>query len=127
MAWERKLAAAGTMSQAKFARCIGVSGPTITRHLQLLRFRPEIRGFLLSLTKPTELRRFSLNRMGALARLNPEVQRMRWERMRVTQPQSDGCHASIGEGNPPGRFGLAKSHNRAGAPRVVAASSIEPE
>jgi hypothetical protein len=86
IAWDKKLAVSSAPSHAAFARRAGISGPTLTRHLQLLRLLPEIREFLLGLSTAGELRRFSLNRMSALARLDPDVQRERWTRLRsVTQ------------------------------------------
>lgn len=84
MKWAAKLDGAGAPSQAALARRLGVSGPTLTRHLQLLRLLPAIREFWLAHgNKPGDLRRYSLNRMVALSCFSPEVQESRWTKMKA--------------------------------------------
>jgi hypothetical protein len=84
MAWQKQLSSSKAGSHADFARRIGISAPTLTRHLQLLRLAPEIRSHWLGLHTAADLRRFSLNRMGDLARLDVDRQRERWAQMLQT-------------------------------------------
>ena len=73
-AWQRQLDRNSTLSRAQLARDSGASGPTMTRHLDLLKLTPEIQAFLLSLKTASELRMFSLNKMSVLAHLQPDEQ-----------------------------------------------------
>lgn len=74
VAWQRQLDRNPNLSRAQLARDSGASGPTMTRHLDLLKLTPEIQAFLLSLKTASELRKFSLNKMSALAHLKPDEQ-----------------------------------------------------
>lgn len=78
MTWEKRLTSGKVASHAAFARQIGISGPTLTRHLQLLRLAPEIREAWLAMTGAAELRCFSLNRMVKLSGLDHARQRAQW-------------------------------------------------
>ncbi|OAM90030.1 hypothetical protein OH491_19065 [Termitidicoccus mucosus] len=75
IAWQRKLENKPDMSHAALARRKKVSEPTVSRTLQMLRLLPEIQAILLQLKQRSDLRRYSLNKMVALAALPPEEQR----------------------------------------------------
>jgi hypothetical protein len=75
VAWQRQLDRNPSLSRAQLARNTGASGPTMTRHLDLLKLVPEIQTFLLALKTASDLRKFSLNKMSALAHLQPDEQR----------------------------------------------------
>jgi hypothetical protein len=55
----------------------------MTRHLGLLKLVPEIRAFLLSLKTASELWKFSLNKMRALAHPQTEEQRRYFATMKA--------------------------------------------
>lgn len=78
LAWAKKLATVAAPNHAALARRLGISEPTICRHLQLLRLVPEIREQWLGLTDASQLHLCSLNKMVALTRLEPEAQRREW-------------------------------------------------
>ena len=80
--WKRKHVADSTVSQAEFARRVGVTAATFSYHLKLLKLAPEIQEFLLALKSPQDVRRFSLRRMKSLAELDRDEQRRAFARMR---------------------------------------------
>ena len=94
MTWEKRLASGKVASHAAFARQIGISGPTLTRHLQLLRLAPEIRDAWLAMTSAAQLRHFSLNRMVKLSGLELGRQRERWPQMHAGRHTFLACKGS---------------------------------
>ncbi|MDI1320459.1 MAG: hypothetical protein PSW75_09765, partial [bacterium] len=74
-AWQRRLAAESGLNRVKLAKEEGLTPGAITHHMKLLQLAPDIQEQLLNVTAPEDLRRFSLNRMKALAELSAEEQR----------------------------------------------------
>jgi len=74
IAWQRQLALKPGLTQAMLAKSAGVTAGTLTHHLKLLHLAADIQEFLLNLKTEPELRRFSLNRMKALANLSHRQQ-----------------------------------------------------
>ena len=76
LAWHRQLANKPSLTQAMLAKSERIAPGTLTHHMKLLQLAPDIQSFLLGLKTKDELRRFSLNRMKALADL-PHRQQLR--------------------------------------------------
>jgi hypothetical protein len=98
MMWQKRLTSGKVASHAALARQIGISGPTLTRHLQLLRLAPEIREAWLAMTSAVELRCFSLNRMVKLSGLDFGRQREGWPQMHTGRRISLACKGSPSSG-----------------------------
>lgn len=81
MLWKKKLAENPSLKHSALARSEGVSEATVSRTLKMLRLLPEIQEILLSLKRRADLRRYSLNRMVALADMPPEQQRNGFARL----------------------------------------------
>ena len=77
-AWQRRLETETGLNRVKLAKEEGLSPGAITHHMKLLQLAPDIQERLLNLTAPKDLRKFSLNRMKALAELPIDEQRMRF-------------------------------------------------
>ncbi len=77
-AWQRRLETETGLKRVTLAKEEGLSPGAITHHMKLLQLAPDIQERLLNLTAPKDLRKFSLNRMKALAELTIEEQRQRF-------------------------------------------------
>lgn len=83
LTWQRKLEGNPAMSHAALARKMGVSEPTVSRTLRMLRLLPEIQEILLRLKRREDLHHCSLNKVVALSALPPEAQRREFARLLV--------------------------------------------
>lgn len=86
IAWQRELSENPKLIKAELAQREGVSAATLTHHFKLLQLTPEIQDFLLGLRSAADIRRFSLNRMKALAEFEPTKQLLHFSAMKVEQP-----------------------------------------
>lgn len=77
-AWQRRLDNEPKLRRIDLAAAEGLTPGAITHHLKLLQLEPAIQERLLNLTAPADLRRFSLNRMKALAELPAGEQLLRF-------------------------------------------------
>jgi DNA invertase Pin-like site-specific DNA recombinase len=77
-AWRRRLDSERGLNQLKLAAEEGLSPGSITHHLKLLQLADDIQGKLLDVTKAEDVRRYSLNRMKALAELSHDEQRVKF-------------------------------------------------
>jgi DNA invertase Pin-like site-specific DNA recombinase len=87
-AWQRRLEAEPALNRVKLAAAEGLTPGAITHHMKLLQLAPAIQERLLNVTTSAELRRFSQNRMKALAEFPADEQLRRFaalERERVAQ------------------------------------------
>ncbi|MCX6943655.1 MAG: recombinase family protein, partial [Opitutales bacterium] len=74
-AWQRRLDAEPRLNRVRLAAEEGLSPGAITHHMKLLHLAEEIQTHLLNLTTKSAVRRYSLNRMKALAELPLDEQR----------------------------------------------------
>lgn len=81
--WKKKLAANPALNHAALARTEKLSEATISRTLKMLKLLPELQEILIGLTQRADLRRYSLNRMVAVADLPPAAQRQAFARLTV--------------------------------------------
>lgn len=77
-AWQRRLETEPKFNRVKLAQAEGLTPGAITHHMKLLQLAPTIQERLLNVTTPAELRKFSLNRMKALAELPVDEQLRRF-------------------------------------------------
>ncbi|MBP6506427.1 MAG: recombinase family protein [Opitutaceae bacterium] len=83
-AWQRRLAAEPKLRRIDLAKAEGLTPGAVTHYLKLMELAPAIQERLLNVTTPAELRRFSLNRMKALAELLPSEQLLRFAELENT-------------------------------------------
>jgi DNA invertase Pin-like site-specific DNA recombinase len=76
--WQRRLEAEPRLKRIDLAKAEGLTPGAVTHCMKLLQLVPAIQERLLNLSTPTELRRFSLNQMKALAELPSEEQLRRF-------------------------------------------------
>lgn len=94
-AWQRRLEAEPALKRITLAAEEGLSPAMITHVLKLLGLAPEIQAHLLNLTKASEVRRFSLNRLKAMAALPLDEQRQRfaaWDEAPGAHPMASGAN-----------------------------------
>ncbi|MDD3179477.1 MAG: recombinase family protein [Opitutaceae bacterium] len=77
--WQKLIAAEPDLKRAALARRERVSGPTMTRYLQLLKLKSEIQKIVLALEAVNNGPRISLTRLVAIAHLPADEQRGRFE------------------------------------------------
>jgi hypothetical protein len=77
-AWQRRLDSERGLNRVTLAKEEGIAPGSVTHYLKLLDLNQEIQSKLLELTTAAEVRRYSLNRMKALADLPGPEQRRRF-------------------------------------------------
>jgi hypothetical protein len=87
-AWQRRLDTEPKLRRIDLAAAEGLTPGAITHQLKLLQLMPATQERLLNVTAPADLRRFSLNRMKALAEL-PEAEQL----LRFAEWENDSAAA----------------------------------
>jgi ParB-like chromosome segregation protein Spo0J len=77
-AWQRRLDSERGLNRVTLAKGEGIAPGSVTHYLKLLDLDDQIQTKLLELTTAAEVRRYSLNRMKALADLPGPEQRRRF-------------------------------------------------
>jgi hypothetical protein len=80
-AWQRRLETERGLNRVTLAKEEGIAPGSVTHYLKLLDLNEEIQKKLLELTTAAEVRRFSLNRMKALAEFPDDEQRRQFAAM----------------------------------------------
>jgi len=80
--WQRRLESEPGLNRVTLAKEEGLTPGAVTHNLKLLQLAPAIQEQLLNVTAFADLRRFSLNRMKALAELPADVQLSRFITLR---------------------------------------------
>jgi hypothetical protein len=81
--WQRLIDEKAVPHRFALAKHVGCTPGAVTKMLKMIKLVPEIQEFLAGLKTRPELWHFSLTRMGTLAGLTPEMQRVAFATMRA--------------------------------------------